>query len=97
MGRVLIAPIAPDEFLVVGIDAQVSFHRTVHPQTVQTQFLRVQEGHYEGSDWKPGASGTATRRTVDCFSAPPAQYCTSGSEPTEPEAGCQVRVPHSLP
>jgi beta-galactosidase GanA len=54
MGRVLIAPIATDEFLVIGIDAQVSFHRTVHPQTVQTQFLRVQEGHYEGSDWKPG-------------------------------------------
>ncbi|MGD0889223.1 MAG: DUF5597 domain-containing protein [Acidobacteriaceae bacterium] len=54
MGRVLIAPIATDEFLVIGIDAQVSFHRTVHPQTVQTQFLRVQEGHYEGSDWKGG-------------------------------------------
>jgi beta-galactosidase GanA len=54
MGRVLIAPIATDEFLVIGIDAQVSFHRTVHPQTVQTQFLRVQEGHYEGSEWKGG-------------------------------------------
>ena len=54
MGRVLIAPIATDEFLVIGIDAQVSFHRTVHPQTVQTQFLHVQEGHYEGSDWKGG-------------------------------------------
>ncbi len=54
MGRVLIAPIATNEFLVIGIDAQVSFHRTVHPQTVQTQFLHVQEGHYEGSDWKGG-------------------------------------------
>jgi hypothetical protein len=54
MGRVLIAPIATDEFLVIGIDAQVSFHRTVHPQTVQTQFLHVQEGHYEGSVWKGG-------------------------------------------
>jgi hypothetical protein len=54
MGRVLIAPIATDEFLVIGIDAQVSFHRTVHPQTVQTQFLRVQEGHYEGTEWKGG-------------------------------------------
>ena len=54
MGRVLIAPIATDEFLVIGIDAQVSFHRTVHPQTVQTQFLRVQEGHYESADWKGG-------------------------------------------
>jgi len=54
MGRVLIAPIATDEFLVIGIDAQVSFHRTVHPQTVQTQFLHVQEGHYEGTNWKGG-------------------------------------------
>ena len=54
MGRVLIAPIAPDEFLVIGIDAQVSFHRTVHSQTVQTQFLHVQEGHYEGTEWKGG-------------------------------------------
>ena len=54
MGRVLIAPIATDEFLVIGIDAQVSFHRTVHPQTVQTQFLHVQEGHYEGMEWKGG-------------------------------------------
>jgi hypothetical protein len=54
MGRVLIAPIATDEFLVIGIDAQVSFHRTVHSQTVQTQFLHVQEGHYEGPVWKGG-------------------------------------------
>ena len=54
MGRVLIAPIATDEFLVIGIDAQVSFHRTVHSQTVQTQFLHVQEGRYEGTEWKGG-------------------------------------------
>jgi len=75
MGRVLIAPIAPDEFLVVGIDAQVSFHRTVHPQTVQTQFLRVAGGSLRGLRLESlAASGTATRRTVDCFSAPPAQY-----------------------
>jgi beta-galactosidase GanA len=54
MGRVLIAPIGTDEFLVLGVDASVKFHRTLHAQTVQTQFLRIQEGHYEGSDWKGG-------------------------------------------
>lgn len=54
MGRVLIAQIAPDEFLVIGVDSSIRFHRTVHAQTVQTQFLRIQEGHYDGSDWKPG-------------------------------------------
>jgi hypothetical protein len=51
-GRVLIAPIGPDQFLVLGFDARVDFslaHPGVHEQP---QYLRVEQGAYEGTSWK---------------------------------------------
>lgn len=52
-GRVLIAAIGPDEFLVAGFDVRVDFflaHPAVHEHP---QYLRVEEGSYEGTAWKP--------------------------------------------
>ncbi len=54
MGRVLIAPIGPNEFLVAGIDSRVSFRRTPPARGAQTQLLSVEEGRYDGATWKPG-------------------------------------------
>jgi beta-galactosidase GanA len=54
MGRVLVAPVGPDEFLVAGIDGRVSFRRTLPAHGAQTQLLHVEEGHYDGAVWKPG-------------------------------------------
>ncbi|HEY5329973.1 MAG TPA: DUF5597 domain-containing protein [Acidobacteriaceae bacterium] len=54
MGRVLIAPIGPNEFLVAGVDGRVSFRRTPPAHGAQTQLLSVEEGRYDGANWKPG-------------------------------------------
>jgi len=52
MGRVLIAPLGPDEFLVAGIDCRVQFRLPPPSPGKQTQLLRVEEGHYDGGEWK---------------------------------------------
>jgi beta-galactosidase GanA len=51
MGRVLVAQLGPDEFLVAGIDARVSFRRTPPAGKGQTEFVRVEEGSYKGTAW----------------------------------------------
>ena len=53
MGRVLVARLGANEFLVAGIDARVSFRRTPPNGTGQTEFLRVDAGTYTGTQWKP--------------------------------------------
>ena len=52
MGRILVAQLGPDEFLVAGIDARVNFRRTPPGGKGQTEFLRVQEGSYNGTVWQ---------------------------------------------
>ena len=52
MGRVLVAPIGPDEFLVTGIDARVEFLCTPPAGDRQTELVRVEQGHYDGTAWK---------------------------------------------
>jgi len=52
MGRILVAQLGPDEFLVAGIDARVNFRRTPPGGKGQTEFLRVQEGSYNGPTWQ---------------------------------------------
>lgn len=51
MGRVLVAPVGPNEFLVAGIDARVTFRRTPPAGRGPTEFLRVEEGSYHGTTW----------------------------------------------
>ena len=53
MGRVLVARLGPKEFLVAGIDARVNFRQPPPAGRKQTGFLRVEEGAYEGTVWKP--------------------------------------------
>lgn len=51
-GRVLVAPLGHDQFLVVGFDAHVDFVLT-HPAMHQhPRYLRVEEGTYQGTSWK---------------------------------------------
>ena len=55
MGRVLVAPIGPGEFLVAGIDCRVAFRRTPSGSSKQqTEFLRVEQGTYESTVWHAG-------------------------------------------
>lgn len=53
MGRVLIAQLGPNAFLVAGIDGRVSFRRMRPNGSVHTEFLRVEQGSYSGTQWNP--------------------------------------------
>jgi beta-galactosidase GanA len=49
-GGVVIAQLGPDEFLVTGYHARVSFHPT-DPAQKHMLLTRVEEGRYEGGQW----------------------------------------------
>lgn len=51
-GRALVAQLGPDEFLVTGIDASISFHLPGKLAGQQMQILRAEEGKYENGTWK---------------------------------------------
>lgn len=52
LGRALVAQLGPDEFLVTGIEARVTFYRAPHAAG-HMQILRAEEGTYDGETWKP--------------------------------------------
>lgn len=52
MGRVLVAQLGPDEFLVAGIDARVNFRLTPPASGQQAQMLTVEQGTYTGTNWQ---------------------------------------------
>ena len=52
-GRVMVASLGADEFLVAGIDCRVQFVPPVHAGGKQMQLLRVEEGRYDGTTWIP--------------------------------------------
>jgi len=52
-GRVMVASLGADEFLVAGIDCRVQFALPVHAGGKQMQLLRVEEGRYDGTTWVP--------------------------------------------
>jgi beta-galactosidase GanA len=49
-GRVVVAQLGENEFLVAGIDCRVQFLPSVHA-TKQMQLLKVEEGRYDGETW----------------------------------------------
>ena len=52
-GVALVAQLGPDEFLVTGIDASVSFHLPGRFPGMRMQILSAEEGSYENGVWKP--------------------------------------------
>lgn len=52
-GAALVAQLGPDEFLVTGVDASVSFHLPGRLPGMRSQILSAQEGSYENGVWKP--------------------------------------------
>jgi hypothetical protein len=55
VGRVLVAQIAPGEFLLTGVDASVRFRRPGYLPGIRVQILKAEEGYYT-----PGAAAGAT-------------------------------------
>jgi beta-galactosidase GanA len=51
-GAALVAQLGPDEFLVTGVDASVSFHLPGHKPGMRSQFLSAEEGSYQNGVWK---------------------------------------------
>ncbi len=52
-GSALVAQLGPDEFLVTGIDASVSFHLPGKLPWIRSQIITAQQGAYENGAWKP--------------------------------------------
>ena len=52
-GVALVAQLGPDEFLVTGVDASVSFHLPGRLPGLRMQILSAEEGSYENGVWKP--------------------------------------------
>lgn len=52
-GVALLAQLGPDEFLVTGIDASVSFHLPGRLPGMRMQILSAEEGSYQNGVWKP--------------------------------------------
>ena len=51
-GRMLVAQIGPNDFLVTGVEGRVTFRLAVG-QPGKMQILRAEQGTYEGDRWKP--------------------------------------------
>lgn len=51
-GRALVAELSPDEFVVIGFDAQVSFRPARGQKEKQAQFLQAEMGTYVDGKWK---------------------------------------------
>ncbi|MFP5206786.1 MAG: DUF5597 domain-containing protein [Acidobacteriota bacterium] len=52
-GAALVARLGPDEFLVTGVDASVSFHLPGKLPWIRSDLVSAEQGAYENGVWKP--------------------------------------------
>lgn len=52
-GAAVVAQLGPDEFLVTGVDASISFHLPGKLPWIHSQILSAEQGVYENDAWKP--------------------------------------------
>jgi hypothetical protein len=52
-GAALISQLGPDEFLVTGVDASVSFHLPGKLPWMRSQIITAEQGFYDSGVWKP--------------------------------------------
>jgi len=73
-GVVLVAQLGPNEFLVTGIDASVSFHLPGKLSGMRMQILSAEEGVYNNGVWKPKRlwNGDETDRGLQFYAEDPA-------------------------
>ncbi|HTS37874.1 MAG TPA: DUF5597 domain-containing protein [Candidatus Solibacter sp.] len=73
-GTALVSQLGPDEFLVTGIDASVSFHLPGRLPGMRMQILSAEEGSYQNGEWKPVRlwNGDETDRGLQFHSDDPA-------------------------
>jgi hypothetical protein len=71
-GVALVAQLGPDEFLVTGFDASVTFHLPGKKPWMRSEILSAEEGVYENGVWKPVRfwNGDETDRGLDFHAKP---------------------------
>jgi len=52
-GAALVAQLGPNEFLVTGVDASVSFHLAGKLPWIRSEIISAEQGTYENGAWKP--------------------------------------------
>ncbi len=52
-GAAVIGKLGPNEFLVAGVDASVTFHLPGKPAWMHSQIVKAEQGTYENGVWKP--------------------------------------------
>ncbi len=52
-GAAMVAQLGPDDFLVTGVDASVSFHLPGKLPWIHSQIVSAEQGTYESGVWKP--------------------------------------------
>ena len=52
-GRVLIGQTGPEEFFIAGFDTTISFRPRYGSSSPRADFVRAEQGTYEGGVWKP--------------------------------------------
>jgi hypothetical protein len=52
-GAALVAQLGPDEFLVTGVDASISFHLPGKLPWIRSQIISDEQGVYQNGLWKP--------------------------------------------
>jgi len=79
-GTVLIAQLGPNEFLVTGFDASVSFHLPGKLPWIRSQIVTAEQGTYENGDWKPVRlwNGDETDRGLCFHEKPEVVHVTMG-------------------
>ncbi len=80
-GVALVAQLGPDEFLVTGVDASISFHLPGRLPGLRMQILSAEEGSYENGVWKPMRlwNGDETDRGLSFHQEPAAVRILLGS------------------
>jgi hypothetical protein len=79
-GAALVAQLGPDEFLVTGVDASVSFHLPGKLPWIRSQIVTAQQGAYENGIWKPLKlwNGDETDRGLSFYQKPEVVRVTLG-------------------
>ena len=52
-GVALVAQVAPDEFVVTGVDASITFHLPGKLPWIHSEIITAEQGTYENGAWKP--------------------------------------------
>jgi hypothetical protein len=71
-GAAVIAQLGPDEFLVTGVDASVTFHLLGKLPWIRSEIITAEQGSYENGEWKSQRlwNGDETDRGL-CFHEKP--------------------------